>query len=210
MRAGITLLVLGAALLVLSACEKPLLSGTSEFGSSAGGAGGSSSSSQSEEAEEEDPLAVGGRSFASVSECLVGMWDVDPLSYADMIGSLTGQPGGLKVQGAAEIDFRPSDYVASYTNWQVIFSDPQGTMTQTTNGKETAQWSVDANNRLTSTTISDTTQSTLEVKSPEGSMVFPTGGDDEVGVEYSDFVVTCEADTARLDGSEGYLVLNRR
>jgi hypothetical protein len=210
MRAGTTLLLTGAAVLVLTACQPQLLSSTSEFGST-GGAGGSSQPTQSEATEEEeDLLAIGGGNFASVSECLVGTWDVDPLSYAEMIGIATGQPGNIAVEGNAEIDFRPTDFVASYLNWQVIFTDPQGTMTQTTNGKETAQWSVDANNRLSSTTLSDTTKSTLEVKSPQGSIVLPTGGDDAVGVEYSDFVVTCEADAARLDSSSGYLVLTRR
>jgi len=209
MRAGITLLLSGAVVLALTACQPQLLGSTSGFGSTGSG-GGSSQPAPSETSEEEDLLAVGGQGFASVSECLVGMWDVDPLSYAEMIGNATGQPGNITVQGAAEIDFRQTDYVASYVDWQVIFADPQGTMTQTTNGKETAQWSVDSNNLLSSTTISDTTQSTLKVESPQGSMVLPTGGDDEVGVDYTNFVVTCEADTARLDSPGGYLVLNRR
>jgi hypothetical protein len=209
MRAGVSLLLFGAMVVLLTACQPQLLSSTSESGST-GGAGGSSQPAQSEASEEEDPVVVGGRDFASVSECLVGMWDIDPLSYAEMIGNATGQPGNIAVQGVAEIDFRPTDFVANYVNWQVIFADPQGTMTQTTNGMEAAQWSVDSSNVLSSTTTSDTTQSTLEVKSPQGSMVLPTGSGDEMGVEYSNVVVTCEADSARLDSAGGYLVLNRR
>jgi hypothetical protein len=167
----------------------------------------SSTASSSEEDDESDPAIS---TYASVSECLQGAWDIDKDAYAEMIGKAAGQPGGLTVKGSAQIVFSATDFVATYSNWQAIFEAPEGVMTQTTNGKETATWSLDASNRLTTSTVSDTTTSTLELNSPQGSMVLPTGEADRVGVEYSDFVVTCDATTVRLDGSEGYLVLTRR
>jgi len=202
-RWGVSVVVV-VGLLALAGCEEPLRSSTSQSGS--GGSGSSSPPATSEESVDEDEdLAIG---FGSVSECIVGDWEYDNQSFADMIATGTGY-SPITVTGSVLVTFTATDYTATYQKWSTSFSAPEGVITQIIEGVEEGTWSMTESDQMTTQVASDNTVGVLNVESPQGSMSFPTNESDEMNASLSG-PMTCDQDTITLSGENGYLTLNRR
>jgi len=196
--------VVAAASLVLAGCERPLVLFSSENGSGVGGSSNSSTTAEEAPEEDEELLLV----FGTIAECVVGDWEYDNQSFADLIAIATGQ-SPITVTGEVLVTFGAADYTATYRKWSAAFSAPEGTMTQIIDGVEKGTWSITGSDQMSTQVTSDETVGVLNLESPQGNMSFPTNESDELGASLSG-PMTCDQDSITLTGEGGLLKLNRR
>lgn len=195
--------VVAAASFALAGCEGPLVLFSSESG--AGGGESSTSSAPAQDGAEEEALPL---AFGTIAECVVGDWEYDNESFADLIATATGH-SPITVTGAVLVTFGAADYTATYQTWSTSFTAPEGTITQIIEGVEKGTWLINESDQMSTEVTSDETVGVLNVESPQGSLSLPTNESDELGASLSG-PMACDQDTITLTVEGGFLTLNRR